>query len=120
MILGSSPRARSTRRRQHVATGITYLLFCGGILAIALLMGKDISPPVLQAAKPQAAEIPVATIQFTPDINNMCRRLLFHNDTGRYQEGGTAYCQNLTAKQFLRWTVTERTTAIAKAFRSGF
>jgi hypothetical protein len=72
-------------------------VYCG--LAVALLLGNSfvLSPAPaakwpLQTEKPQQAKIPVATIQFMPDFNGVCRRLFFHNDTGHFQEGGTVHC----------------------------
>ena len=39
---------------------------------------------------------------------------------GRYGEGGTAHCDNLISKQFLVWTVADRTEAFVRAFKSKF
>ena len=117
MAPNSPLRTRPVRRRSYVAAGLAYAIFCGSVLAIASL-GVRIPPQ--QTAETQKTEIPVATIQSFPDVNDMCRILLFHNDTGRYQEGGTAPCQNLISKKVLVWTVTDRAREFAKVFRSSW
>lgn len=95
MKLKPLPRSRFERTGSMSSAEV----FCG--LAVALLLGNGfvLSPhsphtakPPLQTAKPQQAKIPVATIQFMPDFNGVCRLLFFHNDTGRFQEGGTVHC----------------------------
>jgi hypothetical protein len=73
-------------------------LFCGLAVALLLCKGVGLSPHAFQVwklplhtAKPQQANIQVATIQF-PDVNGVCRQLFFHNDTGQFQEGGAVQC----------------------------
>jgi hypothetical protein len=65
-----------------------------------------------------ALEVPVARIQFIPDRNNLCRALLFHNDSGRYQDAGTGKC--LLSADMLVWTIHGRSEAFAEAFKSAW
>jgi hypothetical protein len=108
---------RPVRRRSYRAVGFAYVLLCGGALAIAFLPGKDVnlSPP--QMAKQQ---YPAATIQSFPDANDMCRVLLFQNETGRYQAAGTAPCQNMISEKTTVWIGTERAQKLARAFRTSW
>jgi hypothetical protein len=93
------------------------VLLCGGLLGLALLSNKDLNSPLPQAAAPQAA---VARIQSFPDIHDMCRVTLFHNDTGRYQTGETGPCQNLISKKIALWSIAERAEEFSKAFRASW
>jgi hypothetical protein len=113
----SSLRTASVRRRSYRTVGVVYVLFCAGVLAIATLTSKDedVAPE-----KIPAAQVPVATIQSFPDVNDMCRISLFHNDTGRYQDGGTAPCTNLISKKMVVWTLPDRAREFAKAFRANW
>jgi hypothetical protein len=115
-------RARYANRQAVVATGATYLLFCVGIVcAVALLTvsGFILPPRAVKSVELQAAKaIPVATIQLYSDRKGLCRHLLFHNDTGRFDEGGFAPCRGLIPAELLVDTVRgKRSEAMAKVFK---
>ena len=110
--------SRRKRRGGYAAGGIAYLLLCAGIVlagATLTYTGFVLSPPDLQAAQ----QTPVARIQFVPDGDNLCRVLLFHNDSGRYRDGGKGECLNLISEDMLVWTSrSSRIDRFAQAFRS--
>lgn len=120
----SSPpiRARSVSRQAFVATGATYLLFCGAIVCtVALLTASGLFLPqrAVQSNEPPAAvTIPVATIQLYSDRRGLCRHVLFHNDSGRFDEGGFAPCRGLIPDELLVDTVrARRSDALSKVFK---
>jgi hypothetical protein len=106
-----------------VAGWVAYLLLCGSVVFAGSMLtvpGFDFSPGELQGAQPPEVEIPVTRIQLIPDSQNLCRILFFHNDSGRYHEGGTGECSNLISKDTIVWSFRRRTEAFAKAFRSSW
>jgi hypothetical protein len=103
------------------ASGIAYLLLCGSVVFAGATLGVAalaVSPRDLPMAPPQAFEIPVARIQSLPDRNNLCRALVFHNDSGRYQETVLGKC--IIPKDMQMWTFPGRAAAFAEAFRSSW
>jgi hypothetical protein len=109
------------RRSGHAAVWVAYVLSCASIVLAGTMLSVSgpVSLPVdLQSAQPKAAEIPVARIQFVPDRNNLCRALLFHNDSGRYQDAGMGKC--IFPEDGLVWTVRTRAEAFSKAFQSSW
>jgi hypothetical protein len=109
------------RRSRYATVWLAYLLVCGSVVfagAMLRITGFALSPGDLQAAQPPAVEIPVARIQLIPDRNNLCRALWFHNDSGRYQDGGMGQCT--VPKDMLVWTIHSRAEAFADAFRSSW
>jgi hypothetical protein len=108
------------RPSRYAAVWIAYLLLCSStIFAGAMLRVAGFAvPPETQTVQPQAHEVPVARIQLIPDNNNLCRALLFHNDSGRYQEGGIGQCT--IPRNMMVWTVHSRAEAFAQAFRSSW
>jgi hypothetical protein len=114
---------RPMRRSGYAAFWGAYLLLCGSMVfagAMLKLTGWALPPGELQAVQaPPVVETPVARIQFIPDRNNLCRALLFHNDSGRYQEGGTGQC-TIPRDMMTVWTVNSRAEAFAQAFRSSW
>jgi hypothetical protein len=121
----SSPppvHARNASRRAYLATGATYLLFCGTVVcSVALLTvsGFFLPPRAVQSNEHHATEaVPVATIQLYSDRRGLCRHLFFHNDTGRFDEGGFAPCRGLIPAELLVDTVrTRRSDAMSKVFK---
>jgi hypothetical protein len=109
------------RRRGYAAFWGAYLLLCGSmVFAGAKLTGWAVPPGELQALPvPPPVETPVARIQFLPERNNLCRALLFHNDTGRYQEGGIGEC-TIPRDMMTVWNVNSRAEAFSQAFRSSW
>jgi hypothetical protein len=115
-------RARYASRRVFVATRGTYLLFWAAVVctvALLTLSGFFVPPRAVQSLEPQAVEtIPVATIQLYSDRKGLCRHLLFHNDSGRFDEGGFAPCRGLIPAELLVDTVRgKRSEAMAKVFK---
>jgi len=114
---------RQMRRSAYAAFWGAYLLLCGSLVFAGTMLKITgfASPPgdlqVVQA--PPAVETPVARIQFMPDRNNLCRALVFHNDSGRYQEGGTGEC-TIPRDMMTVWNVSSRAEAFAQAFRSSW
>ena len=112
------------RRSGYAAFWGAYLLLCCGMVfagAMLKITGPAVPPgdPQAVAKVPPAIETPVARIQFMPDRNNLCRALMFHNDTGRYQDGGTGEC-TIPRDMMTVWNVNSRAEAFAQAFRSSW
>ena len=81
-------------------------------------MVAGLTAPSRQASAPVPKEIPVAMIQFTPDRNGVCRHLLFHNDSGRFEERGSVRCDgSIPNEQLLAAIREKRDSAIAQAFK---
>jgi hypothetical protein len=121
MVRRQSIRNWQTSRSRYAVVWVAYLLLCGSmVLAGAMLRvtGFALSPGDLLSGHPPSFEIPVARIQLIPDRNNLCRALLFHNDSGRYQDGGMGQCT--VPKDMLVWSVQSRAEAFADAFRSSW
>ncbi len=114
-------RALHESRGNYAASRGAYLFFCVAVaFAVALLtITSFILPPrALPTAELRKAEIPVAAIQLSPDRNGLCRHLLFHNDTGRYEEAGTGRCHSLIPAHLLIETVRgRRADALGKVFK---
>jgi hypothetical protein len=107
--------------RRYAAGAAAYLLLCGGILFAGATLGvaaKAVSPRDLSIGLLPAIEIPVARIQSLPDRNNLCRALVFHNDSGSYQEGPLGKCT--IPKDMMVWTYPGRAEAFAEAFKAGW
>jgi hypothetical protein len=122
MARAQSRRAQRLQRSRSVAGWAAYLMLCGGIVYAGAVLGiTDFAFPLrdlqMQPAQP-AAEVPVARIQFIPDRNNLCRALLFHNDSGRYQDAGIGKC--ILSADMMVWTVRGRSEAFAEAFKSAW
>ena len=121
MVRRESIRTRQTSRSRYAVVWVAYLLLCGSMVLAGAMMrvtGFALSSGEVPAGQPPAVEIPVARIQFIPDRNNLCRALLFHNDSGRYQDGGIGQCT--IPKDMLVWSVQSRAEAFADAFRSSW
>src|SRR5688572_26014488 len=90
--------------RGYVASSRAYVFFCASIVfTVALLTFASflLPPRALPTAELKAAALPVAMIQFVPDRTGQCRHVVFHNDTGRFEEGGTGKCHSLIADELL-------------------
>ncbi len=111
------------RRSGYAAFWGAYLLLCGSVVfagAMLKITGPALPPGDLHAVQaPPVVETPVARIQFLPDRNNLCRALVFHNDSGRYQEGGMGQC-TIPRDMMTVWNVNTRAEAFAQAFRSSW
>jgi hypothetical protein len=112
---------RTHRPSRYAALWLAYLLGCGAIVFAGVMLSVTalrVSSQDTPAGPPQKLEIPVTRIQLFPDRNDLCRTLLFHNDSGRYQEGGTGQCT--IPRDMLTWTFRGRAEAIAEAFRASW
>ena len=107
---------RPVRRNRYTAVVVTFLLVLGGIV-FAGAMGLASSAQDAKIEPPQKLVIPVTRIQWFPDRNDLCRTLLFHNDSGRYQDSGMGKCT--IPSDMLTWTVS-RAAAFAEAFKSAW
>jgi hypothetical protein len=107
---------RPVRRNRYAAAVVTFLLVSGGIV-FAGAMGVASSAQDAKIEPPQKLVIPVTRIQWFPDRNDLCRTLLFHNDSGRYQDNGMGKCT--IPSDMLTWTVS-RAAMFAEAFKSAW
>jgi hypothetical protein len=113
---------RRERRRQSLAAQVAYVIVCGGMivgLAALTASGFMLPPPAPMAEAPPEG-VPYAKIQLYSDRGeDVCRHIVFHNDTGRFDEGGFARCRGLIPDAMLVESAvsTRRTDAIARAFK---
>jgi hypothetical protein len=117
-------RARYVTRGHYVATGGAYLFFCVCVaftVGLLTFSGFILPPRALPIGqRPSTVQaVLVAPIQLLPDREGICRNLLFHNDTGRVDEGGFAPCRGLIPDEMLVETTIRgrRNDAIAKVFK---
>jgi len=107
--------------RGYLAPRRAYVFFCASIVfTVALLtIATFILPPrALPITGTGAAAFPVATIQLIPNRDGLCRNLLFYNDNGRFEEGGTGKCRGLIPDELLVDTVrANRADAIGRVFK---
>jgi hypothetical protein len=107
--------------RGYLAPRRAYVFFCGSIVfTVALLtIATFVLPPrALPTTGMPTIAIPVATIQLIPNRDGQCRNLLFHNENGRFEEGGTGKCRGLIPDELLVDTVrSNRADAIGRVFR---
>jgi hypothetical protein len=114
--------ARPASRSEPAVSRIAYVIFCGGILVAclfltfsSLFLPKRAFPTV---ADHRAAKLPVAKIQLTPDQKGQCRHLVFHNDTGRFEESGMGRCKGLSGDEAEAELAREaRTNAMSRVFK---
>lgn len=122
MARGHSIRPHhASRYSRYAALWLAYLLGCGAIVFAGVMLSVTamrVSSPAPPIGPAQKFEIPVTRIQLFPDRNDLCRTLFFHNDSGRYQEGGTVQCT--IPSDMLTWTFRGRAEAIAEAFRASW
>jgi hypothetical protein len=117
-------RAHYASRSHYAPTGGAYLFFCGCVaftVALLTLSGFVLPERVVRSIEHQQAVEPilVATIQLAPNRQGVCRNLLFHNDSGRVDEGGFAPCHGLIPAEMLVETTRRRgrTEAFFKVFK---
>jgi hypothetical protein len=115
----SSLRAWNIRRSRYATVWVAYVLICGSTVFTGAMLGSLNSPPAeLQSVQRKAPDIPVARIQFIPDRDNLCHALLFHNDSGRYQDAGRGKC--IFPDSLLVWTIHSRAEAFSEAFKASW
>ena len=107
--------------RGYLASRRAYVFFCASIVfTVGLLTAATfiLPPRALPNAALPTATFPVATIQLTPNRDGQCRSLLFHNASGRFEDGGTGKCHGLIPDELLVDTVrANRADAIGKVFK---
>ena len=96
--------------------------FFGGVIAVALLSlicAGLLVPPTFSDGDPRGPKAPVAKIQFNPDQNGQCRHLVFHNDTGRFEQSGTGRCKGLSDDEMAAAMEREsRSNSMARVFKA--
>jgi hypothetical protein len=97
--------------------------FCGGAIAVAILClifaGLLVPPPTFPEGDPRRPKTPVASIQFNPDQRGLCRNLVYHNDTGRFEESGTGRCKGLSDDEMqAAMTREHRANSMARVFKA--
>jgi hypothetical protein len=95
--------------------------FGGAAVAVlfAALASLLLSPREFPTGEPHGPKIPVAKIQLVPDQKGQCRHLVFHNDSGRFEQSGTGRCKGLSADEADAEMAREnRTNAMARVFKS--
>ena len=97
--------------------------FCGGAIAVALLglicAGLLVPPPTFPEGDPRRPKTPVASIQLNPDQRGLCRNLVFHNDTGRFEGSGTGRCKGLSDDEMqAAMTREHRANSVARVFKA--
>jgi hypothetical protein len=97
--------------------------FCGGVIAIAILClicaGLLVPPPTFPAGDPRAPKDAVAKIQLNPDQRGLCRNLVFHNDSGRFEDSGTGRCKGLSDDEMHAAMAREnRASSMARVFKA--
>src|SRR5882757_3565396 len=115
-------RARPASRRNYAYKSGAYVVFCLGVavtFAGLTFSGFVLPPRALPTAEmPPPPTVSIATIQLARDDKGLCRQLLFHNDSGRFDEGGFGECRGLIPEHMLVETLSgRRNEAIAKAFK---
>jgi hypothetical protein len=119
--MNREPLEPTTRvSRGYLAPRRAYVFFCASIVfTVALLtIATFVLPPrALPPMTVPTAAFPVATIQLIPNRDGQCRNLLFHNKTGRFEEGGTAKCHGLIPDELLVDTRINRADAIGRVFK---
>ena len=107
--------------RGYTPPRLAYVFFCGSIVfTVALLtIATFILPPrALPMAELPSAGTPLATIQLLPNRDGQCRNVLFHNQSGRFEDGGTAKCRGLIPDELLVDSVrANRNEAIGRVFK---
>jgi hypothetical protein len=88
----SAPRHHRERlRAKHVREALLSIVALAVVLGVGLMLIKHIP---FQSGPPAGrdGEMTTAAIRLAPDRNDRCKRLLFDNRTGSFQQAGTTYC----------------------------
>jgi hypothetical protein len=118
----SNARVMPAHRGHRTAAGGAYIFFCGSIvLTVGLItVGSFLLPArVFEFPEMEKRKAPVARIELVPDRQGQCRHLLFHNDSGRFEEAGSGRCSGLTPdEQVLGDEATaRRSEALKRVFK---
>src|SRR5262245_26822983 len=95
--LTRSPSAPGLHRKRLRARHVREALLC--VVALAVVFGVGLTllgahnpfqsaPPAARSGETETT----ATIRLAPDRNERCKRLLFDNRTGSFQQAGSTYC----------------------------
>jgi len=100
----------------------SYVVFCGGVVVAVVLLtltGFILPPRKLQSAELPDRSVPTAMIQLMPDRTGLCRHIVFHNETGRFEEGGKGTCRDLSPERQIADETrnANRTNALGRAFK---
>jgi hypothetical protein len=113
--------ARPASRSEPAVSRVAYVIFCGGIAVAVLFLSFSsliLPPRAFPTGEQRGAKIPVAKIQLTPDQKGQCRHLVFHNDTGRFEESGTGRCKGLSGDESTAEMAREnRNNALSRVFK---
>jgi hypothetical protein len=115
----SNARAKTVIRAKRTGAGSAYIFFCGSIVltvAALTIMSFLLPPRQLQSTDLQKLRIPVAKIELVPDRKGQCRHIMFHNDSGRFEEGVTGRCSGLNSDDDGE-AAARRSDAVKKAFK---
>jgi hypothetical protein len=102
---------------------VAYVFVCGGMivgLAALTASGFMLPPPTAPVAEAPSEGVPYAKIQLYSDRGeDVCRHIVFHNKTGRFEDGGFDRCRGLIPDAMIveSFVSGRRTEAIAKAFK---
>jgi hypothetical protein len=96
----SHARVNAAKPVHRASAGGPYVFFCGSIVITvgALMVTSLLLPPrKMPWSDVQRPQIPVAKIELDPDRKGECRHILFHNDSGSFEEGRTGRCSGLNS-----------------------
>jgi len=89
----SAPRHHRERlRARHVREALLSIVALAVVFGVGLMLIKhnpfQSSPTATRSGDAETT----AAIRLAPDRNDRCKRLLFDNRTGSFQQAGTTYC----------------------------
>jgi hypothetical protein len=91
----SAPRQHRERlRARHVREALLSIVALAVVFAVGIMLLGAHNPfqSTPTAARPGRGETTTATITLAPDRGERCKRLLFDNRSGAFQDAGTAHC----------------------------
>jgi hypothetical protein len=90
----SAPRHHRARQRaRHVREALLSIVALAAVFAVGLMLLGTYNPfKSTPTARPGQGETTTATITLAPDRSERCKRLLFDNRSGAFQDAGTANC----------------------------
>ena|SRR5215470_9343880 len=119
MKSSSTARVKTASRPKRTSAGGAYIFFCGSIVvtvAALTIMSFLLPPRQMQSHDVQKLTTPVAKIELVPDRKGQCRHIMFHNDSGRFEEGVTGRCSGLNSDDDSE-AAARRADALKKAFK---
>jgi hypothetical protein len=114
-------RTAGLSRGGNAVPGWAYVFFCVSTIFVMVFLtvaGFYLPPRVFPSTQMQVVLLPVARIQLSSNRDGQCRHLIFHNDTGRFEDDGTGRCHGLIAEELLVNSIqTDRSAALARVFK---